>query len=47
MKTAALLVPWLLLLGLIALALAARTLSARWTWAGVGMLAGAGFLFML
>jgi hypothetical protein len=48
MKTAALLVvPWLLLLGFVCLALAARTLSARWTWAGVGMLAGAGFLFML
>jgi hypothetical protein len=44
MKTAALLVPWLLLLGLIALALAARTLSARWTWAGVLAMTGAGVL---
>lgn len=47
MKTAALLIPWLLLLGFVCLALAARTLSARWSWAGVLALMGAGVLFML
>lgn len=47
MKTATLLIPWLILLGLVALALAAQTLSARWTWAGMLALMGAGVLFML
>lgn len=42
MKTAA-----LTLAGLACLALAARTLSARWSWAGVLALMGAGVLFML
>jgi hypothetical protein len=43
---AAYLIPWLLLLGFLCLSLAARSLSARWSWAGVGMLGAAGILLL-